>query len=109
LHDFTSYGKLIVQLITGEKMENTPMIPDIVVGRLPLYLSGTTAHGARRAKITSSYELGERLGISAAQIGKDPVFLENLKTGTDTRIDYLVENSVQILIDDLGHGYGRCR
>ena len=46
-------------------------VPDIVVGRLPLYLRALTRMQAEGKEITSSQELGERLGISSAQIRKD--------------------------------------
>ena len=46
-------------------------IPDIVVGRLPLYLRSLQRMSQEGRKVTSSQELGERLGISAAQIRKD--------------------------------------
>src|SRR3972149_3137939 len=46
-------------------------VPDIVVGRLPLYLRALTQMAASGKEITSSQELGERLGISSAQIRKD--------------------------------------
>src|SRR3989337_2672446 len=45
-------------------------VPDIVVGRLPLYLRALTQMAASGKEITSSQELGERLGISSAQIRK---------------------------------------
>ena len=48
-------------------------IPDIVVGRLPLYLRALQHMAQEGRKVTSSQELGERLGISAAQIRKDIV------------------------------------
>jgi len=46
-------------------------VTDIVVGRLPLYLRALTQMAASGKEITSSQELGERLGISSAQIRKD--------------------------------------
>jgi redox-sensing transcriptional repressor len=98
LHDFTSYGKLIVQLITENKMESNPLIPDIVVSRLPLYLRALQRMMQEGQKITSSYELGERLGISAAQIRKDlSLFGEFGKQGTGYQVEYLVEKLRQIL------------
>ncbi len=46
-------------------------IPDIVVGRMPIYLRALQRMGEEGRHVTSSQELGERLGISAAQIRKD--------------------------------------
>ena len=46
-------------------------IPDIVIGRLPLYLRALNFLAAEGREITSSQELGDRLGISSAQIRKD--------------------------------------
>jgi redox-sensing transcriptional repressor len=49
-------------------------------------------------KVTSSQELGERLGISAAQIRKDlSQFGEFGKQGTGYKIDYLIEQLSKIL------------
>jgi redox-sensing transcriptional repressor len=46
-------------------------IPDIVVGRLPLYLRALIRLQQEGIEVTSSHELGSRLGISSAQIRKD--------------------------------------
>ncbi len=46
-------------------------IPDIVIGRLPVYLRALNFLVAEGREITSSQELGDRLGISSAQIRKD--------------------------------------
>ena len=46
-------------------------IPDIVISRLPVYLRAITRLDGDGQDITSSKELGERLGISSAQIRKD--------------------------------------
>lgn len=73
-------------------------IPDIVVGRLPLYLRALQQMGAEGRIVTSSQELGERLGISAAQIRKDlSQFGEFGKQGTGYQIDYLVSQLREIL------------
>jgi redox-sensing transcriptional repressor len=45
--------------------------PDIVVGRLPLYLRMLNQLIEEGRSTTNSQELGDRLGISAAQIRKD--------------------------------------
>jgi redox-sensing transcriptional repressor len=73
-------------------------IPDIVVGRLPLYLRALQRMVAEGRQVTSSQELGERLGISAAQIRKDlSQFGEFGKQGTGYTIDYLIEQLRHIL------------
>lgn len=46
-------------------------IPDIVIGRLPIYLRALARLEQEGHEITSSHELGKRLGISSAQIRKD--------------------------------------
>ena len=65
-------------------------VPDIVVGRLPLYLRALSQMLEEGRTITSSQELGERLGISSAQIRKDlSQFGEFGKQGTGYSITYL--------------------
>ncbi len=96
------------------------MIPDIIVGRLPRYLRTLQEMRSNGALTTSSQELGERLGISAAQIRKDlSQFGEFGKQGTGYSIDYLIEQLQTILnVDrmwdmalvgtgDLGHAIAR--
>lgn len=73
-------------------------VPDIVVGRLPLYLRALSQMAANGKEITSSQELGERLGISSAQIRKDlSQFGEFGKQGTGYNIGYLTEQLRRIL------------
>ena len=73
-------------------------VPDIVVGRLPLYLRALTQMVASGKEITSSHELGERLGISSAQIRKDlSQFGEFGKQGTGYNIGYLTDQLRRIL------------
>ena len=50
---------------------NLADIPDIVIGRLPVYLRTLKLLLDRGKEVTSSQELGELLGISSAQIRKD--------------------------------------
>jgi len=79
-------------------MDSDSFIPDIVVGRLPLYLRTLQRMKQEGQCITSSHELGEKLGISPAQIRKDlSLFGEFGKQGTGYQIDYLVEKLRQIL------------
>jgi redox-sensing transcriptional repressor len=46
-------------------------VPDIVIGRLPIYLRALAHLMDEGQKITASRDLAERLGISSAQIRKD--------------------------------------
>jgi len=79
-------------------MDHNQPIPDIVVGRLPLYLRALQYMEAAGRQVTSSQELGERLGISAAQIRKDlSQFGEFGKQGTGYQIKYLIEQLRKIL------------
>lgn len=73
-------------------------IPDIVVGRLPQYLRSLQRMAREGRQVTSSQELGERLGISAAQIRKDlSQFGEFGKQGTGYNIPFLIEQLQAIL------------
>lgn len=73
-------------------------VPDIVVGRLPLYLRALTQMIQEGKEITSSQELGGRLGISSAQIRKDlSQFGEFGKQGTGYNITYLADQIKKIL------------
>lgn len=79
-------------------MGNTRNIPDIVVGRLPVYLRALNLMILEDCEYTSSHELGERLGISSAQIRKDlSHFGEFGKQGTGYNVAYLHEQIRQIL------------
>lgn len=95
-------------------------VPNIVVGRLPLYLRTLQLMFQEGRRVTSSQELGERLGISAAQIRKDlSQFGEFGKQGTGYNIEYLTDQLRQILhlnktwdvavvgIGDVGHALAR--
>lgn len=73
-------------------------IPDIVVGRLPVYLRALQRMAEEGRRVTSSQELGEKLGISAAQIRKDLSQFGGFgKQGTGYDISYLVQNLCEIL------------
>jgi redox-sensing transcriptional repressor len=73
-------------------------IPDIVIGRLPIYLRALTQLAQQGHEITSSHELGQRLGISSAQIRKDlSHFGEFGKQGTGYQISHLQTQLKQIL------------
>jgi len=92
-------------------------IPDIIIGRLPLYLRALNRMAANGSAVTSSKELGEWVGISAAQIRKDiSQFGEFGKQGTGYNIDFLSKKIRGILnidriwdvaiigMGDIGHG-----
>lgn len=94
--------------------------PDIIIGRLPLYLRALQRMGDAGAMVTSSQELGEWVGISAAQIRKDiSQFGEFGKQGTGYNIKFLKEKLREILkvdrvwdvaiigMGDIGHGLAR--
>lgn len=77
----------------------TNEIPDIVIGRLPIYLRALKRiQDENEKQNTSSHELGRRLGISSAQIRKDlSHFGEFGKQGTGYHIAYLIEQLEEIL------------
>lgn len=73
-------------------------IPDIVIGRLPLYLRALTRLQQEGKDVTSSHELGKRLDISSAQIRKDLSHFGGFgKQGTGYQIEYLIEKLQQVL------------
>jgi len=76
----------------------TEKIPDIIIGRLPIYLRALQRLSDEGMQTTSSQELGEIVGISAAQIRKDiSQFGEFGKQGTGYAIPYLIEKLRDIL------------
>ena len=99
---------------------NKNKVPDIIVGRLPIYLRALQRMAESGVETTSSQELGERVGISAAQIRKDiSQFGEFGKQGTGYNISFLSERILEILkVDrvwdvavvgagDMGHALAR--
>ncbi len=99
---------------------NADKIPDIIIGRLPVYLRALQRMADNGIKTTSSQELGEHVGISAAQIRKDiSQFGEFGKQGTGYSIPYLLDKLKEILkVDrkwdvalvgagDMGHALAR--
>jgi redox-sensing transcriptional repressor len=73
-------------------------IPDIVIGRLPVYLRALSRLAHEGHEVTSSHELGRRLGISSAQIRKDLSHFGGFgKQGTGYQIAYLEEKLRQVL------------
>ena len=99
---------------------NAEKIPDIIVGRLPIYLRALQRMSDLGVQTTSSQELGEKVGISAAQIRKDvSQFGEFGKQGTGYNIAFLMDKLRTILkVDriwdvalvgagDIGHALAR--
>src|SRR5574342_616731 len=73
-------------------------IPDIIISRLPVYLRALQRMAEHGAQTTSSQELGEKVGISAAQIRKDlSQFGEFGKQGTGYHIPFLIDKIRNIL------------
>jgi redox-sensing transcriptional repressor len=80
------------------KSASVKPIPDIVVGRLPFYLRTLRALASEGQEITSSSELGGRLGLTSAQIRKDlSYFGEFGKQGLGYNIPFLVGQLRRIL------------
>lgn len=76
----------------------TERIPDIIIGRLPIYLRALQRLSDQGIQTTSSQDLGAIVGISAAQIRKDiSQFGEFGKQGTGYSISYLMEKLRSIL------------
>jgi len=99
---------------------NAEKIPDIIIGRLPIYLRALQRLTERGVQTTSSQELSERVGISAAQIRKDiSQFGEFGKQGTGYNIAFLMDRLREILkvdriwdvavvgMGDMGHALAR--
>lgn len=99
---------------------NTTRIPDIIISRLPVYLRALQQLSEKGILTTSSQELGEIIGISAAQIRKDiSQFGEFGKQGTGYSVPFLIERLRDILkvdrvwevvivgMGDIGHALAR--
>jgi len=95
-------------------------IPNVIIGRLPVYLRALRHMQAQGQQTTSSQELGDLVGVSAAQIRKDlSQFGEFGKQGTGYNITFLIEKLREILkvdrvwdvavvgMGDMGHAIAR--
>jgi len=83
---------------TTVSKRNSKEIPDIVIGRLPVYLRTLRLLADEGRDVTSSQELGGHLGISSAQIRKDlSHFGEFGKQGTGYNIAFLCNQLQKIL------------
>src|SRR5215217_3584360 len=96
--------ELIQNFTVGEADSmNADKIPDIIIGRLPVYLRALQRLSAKGIQTTSSQELGDIVRISAAQIRKDiSQFGEFGKQGTGYSIAFLIERLRDILKVDRG-------
>jgi redox-sensing transcriptional repressor len=94
--------------------------PDIIVSRLPVYLRALQLMKGEGKQTTSSQELGDRCGVSAAQIRKDLSQFGGFgKQGTGYNIEFLVAKLYEILhiqqvwdvavvgMGDMGHAVAR--
>jgi redox-sensing transcriptional repressor len=94
--------------------------PDIIVSRLPVYLRALQHMQEQGKQTTSSQELGEWVGVSAAQIRKDLSQFGGFgKQGTGYNIGFLVTSLREILhiqqvwdvavvgMGDMGHAVAR--
>lgn len=76
----------------------TEKIPDVVVSRLPRYLQALETMREENHLTTNSRELGERLGLSAAQIRKDLSQFGGFgKQGTGYAVPFLINTLQSIL------------
>ncbi|KAF0106640.1 MAG: redox-sensing transcriptional repressor [Anaerolineaceae bacterium] len=95
-------------------------IPDIIISRLPIYLRALRHMQGQGKQTTSSQELGEWVGVSAAQIRKDlSQFGEFGKQGTGYNIAFLIKKLNEIMhidrvwdvavvgMGDMGHAIAR--
>lgn len=103
-------------------MPDTKHVPDIVIGRLPVYLRALAHLAATGQRVVASQDLAERLGMSSAQIRKDlSHFGEFGKQGMGYDVAYLRQQLRDILqVDrvwdmalvgagDLGHAIAQYR
>lgn len=72
--------------------------PDIVVGRLPIYLRVLTTLSQKGNTIISSHEIADLLGTTAAQVRKDLSYFGGFgKQGTGYHVNHLIKQLKAIL------------
>ena len=73
-------------------------IPDVVIDRLPIYARALELLGEQGREVVNSQELGERLGVTPAQIRKDLSYFGRFgKQGRGYNVRRLLEELRQIL------------
>ncbi len=73
-------------------------VPEVVVGRLPIYARGLAALQQQGREVVSSQELGEQLSVTPAQIRKDLSYFGRFgKQGRGYNVRRLAEELRQIL------------
>jgi len=73
-------------------------IPDVVIDRLPVYARALESLQAEGREVVNSQELGERLGVTPAQIRKDLSYFGRFgKQGRGYRVEKLLQELRQIL------------
>jgi redox-sensing transcriptional repressor len=78
--------------------DNKKPIPKVIIQRMPIYLRELSQMDAQGRTVTSSHELGDRLGFSPAQIRKDLSHFGVFgKQGTGYEISHLIAQLQDIL------------
>jgi redox-sensing transcriptional repressor len=73
-------------------------VPEVVIGRLPIYARGLAALRQQGREVVSSQELGEQLSVTPAQIRKDLSYFGRFgKQGRGYNVRRLAEELRQIL------------
>lgn len=77
---------------------NAPVIPEVVINRLPIYARALSLLAAEGREVVSSQELGEELDVTPAQIRKDLSYFGRFgKQGRGYNIQHLLETLRAIL------------
>jgi redox-sensing transcriptional repressor len=78
--------------------DNKKPIPKVIIQRMPIYLRELSQMDFQGRTVTSSHELGDRLGFSPAQIRKDLSHFGVFgKQGTGYEISHLIAQLQDIL------------
>ena len=82
----------------GSPGELFPTIPEVVILRLPLYVRVLSQLWELGVEVVSSRELGERLGVTPAQIRKDLSYFGRFgKQGRGYNVSFLVKELREVL------------